>query len=303
MEKSKSAPRGERTEQLFATPEDENQNEWHGTSSQGAAWNVCQGSAGEVLKRVPEASVHCAVTSPPYYWLRDYQVDGQIGLEDTVEEYVSSIADVMDGVKAALRNDGLLFLNLGDTYYSGKGKSHGTDRKSNKRRFGLRAVDKSGGMGIGLQRKSLIGIPWRVATELSERGWVLRSSIIWHRENCLPESVSDRPSRSYEYVFMFAKGRKYHFDKQPLIDQKVEQDMWTIAARPRTGNGLDTAPYPDELVTRCLEIGCPRGGTVLDPFLGSGTTARVAVARGHPAIGIELNRDFCLYSVRQLRAL
>ncbi len=279
--------------------EDEN-TQWHGRSSQGGRWSIYQGSSAEVLSELEEASVHCAVTSPPYYWLRDYGVAGQIGLEDTVQGYVDSVADVMDEVKKVLRPDGLLFLNLGDTYYSGKGKSHGTDRKSNKRRFGLRAVDKSGGLGIGLQRKSIIGIPWRVAIEMSVRGWVLRSSIIWHRENCLPEAVSDRPSRSYEYVFMFAKDRRYYFNKQPLIEKKIEEDMWTIPARPRTGNGLDTAPYPEELVRRCLQIGCPPRGVVLDPFLGSGTTMRVALSLGHSAIGIDLKREFALYAVGQV---
>lgn len=277
--------------------------EWHGHSLSQLKWSIYQGDSGQVISSLPEASVNCVVTSPPYFWLRDYGVDGQIGLEDTVDEYVNSIANTMDAIKRVLRPDGVLFVNLGDTYYSGKGMSHGSDRKSNKRRFGLRAVDKSGGMGIGLQRKSLIGMPWRVAIEMASRGWVLRSPIIWHRENCLPEYVSDRPSRSYEYLFMFAKNRKYYFNKQPLIDQKVEEDMWTIAARPKGGVGLDTAPYPDELVARCLQVGCPPGGVVLDPFVGSGTTARVAISMGHPAIGIDLNREFCLHSVNELRKL
>lgn len=288
---------------LFDDTESAGQIVWHGMSSRRAQWSIYHGSAESVLEKLPKASVHCAVTSPPYYWLRDYGVDGQIGLEETVAGYVESICIVMDAVRRVLRQDGLLFLNLGDTYYSGKGKSHGLDRKSNKRRFGLRAVDRSGGLGIGLQRKSAIGVPWRVAIAMSARGWVLRSPIIWHRENCLPESVADRPSRSYEHLFMFAQDRKYFFNKQPLIDQKVEEDMWTIAARPKTGNGLDTAPYPDELVKRCLEIGCPDGGVVLDPFVGSGTTTRVAVSMGRPSIGIDLNREFCLYSANQLRQL
>jgi DNA modification methylase len=288
---------------LFPATDVDVATEWHGSAHNGAEWSIYQGNSAEVLQRVKQESVSCAVTSPPYFWLRDYDVAGQIGLEETVRQYVESIADVMDGVRNALREDGLLFLNLGDTYYSGKGKSHGTDRKSNKRRFGLRAVDKSGGLGIGLQRKSMIGIPWRVAIELATRGWVVRSSIIWHRENCLPEAVSDRPSRSYEYVFMLAKSRRYYFNKKKLIDQKIEEDMWTIPARPRNGTGLDTAPFPDELVRRCLQIGCRPKGTVLDPFVGSGTTARVAVTMGHSAIGIDLNREFALYSSRQLRAL
>jgi len=288
---------------LFADKADIQKNEWHGTSSRGSKWTIYHGDSKYVLRSLQSDSINCTVTSPPYYWLRDYGVPGQIGLEESVGGYVESLSDVMDEVKRALRPDGLLFLNLGDTYYSGKGKSHGKDRKSNKRRFGLRAVDKSGGLGIGLQRKSVIGIPWRAAIEMCRRGWVLRSTIIWHRAKCLPEAVHDRPSRSYEYVLMFAKERKYYFNKQPLVDQKIEEDMWTIPARPGATNGLDTAPYPDELVRRCLQVGCPGGGTVLDPFLGSGTTVRVAVSMNYSAIGIDLKREFATYAARQLRAL
>ena len=269
---------------------------WEGLTSTGAKWEIYNGDSAQIIKDLPSGSIDCAITSPPYFWLRDYGVDGQIGLEDSVQEYVDAIADVMDTVKEALNPEGTLFMNIGDTYYSGKGQSQGKDRKSNKRRFGLRAVDKSGGMGIGLQRKSMIGIPWRVAIEMATRGWVIRSSIIWHREKCLPESVKDRPSRSYEYVFMFVKSRKYYFNKQELIEQKVEEDMWTIPARPKSGGGLDTAPYPDALVERCLKIGCKPNGTVLDPFLGSGTTCRVAAQMGYSSIGIDLNHEFCEYS-------
>lgn len=275
---------------------------WSGTSIDSIPWAIHEGEARDVLKRFPSESVDCVVTSPPYFWLRNYGIDGQIGLEDTIEEYVGAVCAVMAEVRRVLSRRGVLFLNIGDTYYSGKGASQGRDKKSAKRRFGLRAVDKSGGMGIGLQRKSLIGIPWRVALELISNGWALRSPIIWHRENCLPEHVRDRPSRSYEYVFMLTKDRRYYFNKQPLIDQKVEEDMWTIAAKPRV-NRLDTAPYPDELVRRCLEIGCPPGGVVLDPFLGSGTTVRVALEMGHPAVGIELNGEFCQYAAEQVRSL
>lgn len=277
--------------------------EWHGQTPDSLNWSIFQGQALEVIKKLPNESVNCIVTSPPYFWLRDYGMDGQIGMEDTVEGYISAISDVMDEAQRVLHKHGLLFLNIGDTYYSGKGMSHGKDQKSNKRRFGLRAVDKSGGLGIDLQRKSAIGMPWRVAIEMASRKWVLRSSIIWHRENCLPEYVRDRPSRSYEYVYMFAKSRKYFFNKQPLVDQKVEEDMWTISARPKSNNGIDTASFPDELVKRCLEIGCEPGGVVLDPFLGAGTTARVALKMGFSAIGIELNKAFCDYVVESLKVI
>ena len=273
------------------------QGNWKGTS-----WNVHQGDARETLTTLPPASFNCVVTSPPYYWLRDYGVEEQIGQEDTVQEYVEALALVMDEVYRVLRQDGVLFLNLGDTYYSGKGASQGKDIKSNKRRFGLRAVDKSGGLGVGLQRKSLIGIPWRVVTAMIARGWVLRSAIIWHRDRILPEAVKDRPRRSYEYVFMLVKDRKYFFNRQPLIDKNIDEDVWTIAARPKATIGIDTAPYPDELVERCLAIGCPPGGTVLDCFAGGGTTLRVAVESGRPATGIELNPAFCQYMVSQLKS-
>lgn len=277
---------------------------WSGTSrATGAEWKVYLGDALSVLKRLPEKHFDCAITSPPYYWLRDYGVDGQIGHEETVTDYVKAMADVMDEVRRVLKDQGLLFLNIGDTYYSGKGKSHGVDPKSTKRRFGLRAVDKSGGVGIGIRPKSVIGIPWRVATEMSTRKWVLRSAVIWHRKHALIEAVKDRPRRSYENVFMFAKDRRYFFNREALRDVVVEEDVWTIPARPKPTNGIDTAPFPDELVERCLEMGCPARGSVLDCFAGSGTTVRVAVASGRPAVGIDLNPDFCQYMVEQLRRM
>src|ERR687886_819678 len=274
-------------------------NRWDSVTSSGIEWSVFEGNAYSVLIDLPSNTFSCVITSPPYYWLRDYKVEKQIGQEDTVEGYVNVIASVMDEVKRVLKDDGVLFLNLGDTYYSGKGESQGKDRKSSKRRFGLRAVDKSGGLGIGLRPKTVIGIPWRVAIEMTMRGWVLRSPIVWHREHCLPESVKDRPRRSYEYVFMFTKNRRYYFNRTVLEKEEVE-DMWTIAARPKPTNGIDTAPFPDELVQRCLDIGCPPDGAVLDPFAGSGTTLRVAIQSGHSAIGIDINPHFCGYIVNTL---
>lgn len=278
-------------------------NDWHGRTSQGINWHVYLGDASQILANLDDKSFHCVITSPPYYNLRDYSVEGQIGREETVQEYVNAIAEVMGQVYRVLKQDGVLFLNIGDTYYSGKGKSHGKDPKSKKRRFGLRPVDKSGGVGLGIRQKSIIGIPWRVAIEMSTRGWILRSPIIWHRKGRLHETVVDRPRRSYEYVFMFVKNRKYFFNRQPLIDQKVEEDMWTIVARPKPTNGIDTAPFPDQLVTRCLEIGCPEGGAVLDPFAGAGTTLRVAVLSGRAATGIDLNPAFCEYMCTELSRL
>jgi len=274
---------------------------WTGTADTGARWDVYCGDAKTVLKKLDKETFSCVVTSPPYYSLRDYGVANQIGKEETVQEYVGVIADAMDEVYRVLSRDGLLFLNLGDTYYSGKGESQGIDRKSTKRRFGLRAVDKSGGLGIGIKPKSIIGIPWRVALEMAKRHWVLRSSIIWHRKDSLPEAVKDRPRRSYEHVFMFAKDRKYYFNRQAVLNIEVGEDVWTISARPKSTNGLDTAPFPDELVERCLDLGCPPSGSVLDPFAGGGTTLRVAVTSGRSATAIELNPSFCKYMVSKAK--
>ena len=281
---------------------DENHSGWSGTY-RDRRWAIYCGSALTILERMPSDAVDCIVTSPPYFWLRDYGVPGQLGLEATVHDYVTALAAVMHEAKRILAPTGVAFLNIGDTFYSGKGKSQGRDSKSKKRRFGLRAVDKSGGLGLGLQRKSLIGIPWRVALKLASEGWVLRSPVIWHRKNRLPEYVLDRPGRSYEYIFMMVKSRRYYFNKQALIDRKVEEDMWTIAAQPKSTNGLDTAPFPDELVECCLDAGCHPKGIVLDPFVGSGTTVRVAMANGRSGVGVDLNRTFCLHAVKSLGEL
>ena len=261
------------------------------------------GQASVALKELESSSVDCVVTSPPYYCLRDYNVEGQIGLEDTVQDYVEAVCEVMSEVQRVLKPTGTVFLNLGDTYYSGKGKSPGVDRKSSKRRFGLRAVDKSGGLGIGLQRKSIIGVPWRVAIKLCEQGWILRSPIIWHREKSLPEHVRDRPARGYEYIFLFAKSRHYYFNKEALPKDGTSEDVWSIPARVKPNGAKDTAPFPEQLVNQCLSVGCPPNGVVLDPFCGSGTTMRVALKLGNPAIGIELNRSFCMHIIEDLGSL
>jgi len=277
--------------------------EWSGTTSIKRKWTLFCGNSLDVLTQMQSESVNCVITSPPYYSLRDYKINGQIGLEETVEEYIDALYNIFNEVYRILQTDGLFFLNIGDTYYSGKGKSHGVDPKSRKRRFGLRPVDKSGGLGLKLQRKSIIGIPWRVAIEMMSHKWILRTPIIWHRAKALPEAVKDRPRRSYEYVFMFAKDRHYYFNRQPLKDKDFDEDVWTIFARPKINGSIETAPFPDELVSRCLDIGCRSDGIVLDPFVGSGTTMRVALQSGRDAVGIDLSPDFCNYTLSELRKL
>jgi len=272
--------------------------DWRGHTRSGVEWNVHRGDAAHVLATFPRDHFDCVVTSPPYYWQRDYGVSGQIGQERTIQAYVDAIAGVMDQVRRTLARDGLLFLNLGDTYYSAKGQPKGVDRKSGARRFGLRAVDTS---GLGVPRKTIIGIPWRVALEMISRDWVLRCPIVWRREGNLPEpTAKDRPWRTYEMVFMFSRSPRYHFSREPL---DKDEDVWSISARPRSTNGLHSAAFPETLVERCLQVGCPKGGKVLDPFAGSGTVLRVALRSGRPATGIDLSEPFCDYIVKDLNRL
>jgi DNA modification methylase len=271
---------------------------WQGSSDCGASWQVLNGDARVVLAGLEADSFRCVVTSPPYFWQRDYDVEGQIGLESSVEAYVNAICDVMAEVRRVLNKRGLLFLNLGDTYYSGRGQPHGTDRKHGGRRLKvIRVVDAS---GLGIPKKTAIGIPWRVAIAMIDSGWTLRSPIIWQRTKCLPEAnVKDRPWRTYETVFMFSKSRTYDFSRRALEADRVE-DVWSIPSRSEVGR-QHPAAFPPELVGRCLRLGNPKGGLVLDPFAGSGTVLKVAGEMGLASVGVELNKRYCLSMVADLK--
>ncbi|WP_184145977.1 DNA methyltransferase [Amaricoccus macauensis] len=251
------------------------------------------------LRSLPSNFVHTAVTSPAYFWQRDYECEGQIGHEATIEEYVQALVEPFKELKRVLRPDGVFFLNIGDAYYNAKGRPHGRDRKNSGRQLArekLRAVD---GPGLGLPRKSLIGLPWRVATAMQSTGWTLRSAVIWERPGSLGEPTAhDRPHRTYENVFIFSKGPKYYFNRAVLGG---EEDIWRIAARPENPHS-HCAPFPTELVDRCLACGCPEEGTVLDPFLGSGTTAISALRSGRSVVGIELNSKYCSEAEQRIGA-
>ncbi|OZD12017.1 site-specific DNA-methyltransferase [Rhodococcus sp. 06-156-3C] len=261
-----------------------------GERENGTTWQILQGDCRTELAGLEPSSVDCVVTSPPYYWQRDYEVAGQFGLEPSIDGFVTNLREAFAALKPALKDSGTVFLNLGDTYYSAKGRPHGKDDKHRSRRLpGLRAVD---GPGLGLPRKSLIGIPWRVALALQQDGWTLRSTIIWVRKSAIPEPTSkDRPWRKYEHVFLFSKSTKYFFDREGLDG---EEDVWFIEPDRRSlARGTHYAPYPRKLVERCINAGCPEGGVVLDPFVGGGTTMYVADEMGRSSIGVELNPDFC----------
>lgn len=258
-------------------------------SLNGSQLGLIWGDALECLKRLPSDTFNTVVTSPPYYWARDYDVDGQIGHEDSVEDFIERLCCVFDEVMRVLHPEGVLYLNIGDTYYSGNGQPKGSDDRSPSRNFmrkKMRAVDRS---GWDIPKKSLIGIPWQLALAMQKRGWTIRSSIVWNRVNAFVEPTAlDRPYRQHENIFLFSKSRFYSYDRSQL---NGDEDVWTIPID-RVKRIGHSAAFPSELVKRCILTGSPRGGYVLDPFSGSGTTLDVAAQLGRHAVGIELNKSY-----------
>lgn len=290
-------------------------------------WSVLTGDARETLRTVPDATAQTCVTSPPYYGLRDYGVTGQIGQEESPAQYVAAMVAVMREVRRVLRDDGTLWLNVGDSYAGGSsvgtprvgivpgsgGKLHGRNRN------GIGSVD-------GAKPKDLLGIPWRLAFALQDDGWYLRSDIVWAKPNPMPESVTDRPTRAHEYVFLLTKRARYFYDAKAIREggsgrasgkhtpdktgaglgfevrggfHKVgnvewhtrnARDVWTIAPEPYSGAHFATMPL--ELATRCILAGSRAGDLVLDPFGGAGTTALAALQHGREALLCELNPDY-----------
>jgi DNA modification methylase len=263
-------------------------------------WALIKGDAAKILKSLPDGVVDCVVTSPPYYWQRDYRVRGQIGHEETVEAYVNALVATFREVRRALKPHGVMFLVMGDTYYSGKGQPQGWDPKHRSRavsRNKYRAVDRP---GFGLPKKSLIGVPWRVALALVGDGWILRSAVTWKKPKPLAEpNALDRPWRGAELIFIFARSGRYYFRRDGLSG---EEDVWEIGA-PSQNGWKHAAPFPETLVERCLACGCPTSGIVLDPFVGSGTTLKVAISTGRPPIGIDLNPAYIRMAKRRVRSI
>jgi DNA modification methylase len=291
-----------------------------------------EGDCMPSLREIPTASVHCCVTSPPYYGLRDYGHAGQIGLEDTPEKYVDRLVDVFREVRRALRDDGTLWLNLGDSYagswgaqsreHAGKHSSNVSAISANQVRAAQRKQKNTGSIpaGSGLKPKDLIGAPWAVAFALRADGWYLRQDIIWHKPNPMPESVRDRCVKAHEYLFLLSKSARYHFDHEAIVEpaayagqrrggstRRYEQNAAGMdkkvydkrtrrsvwSINPSSCHGAHFAVFPQELVRPCILAGCPAGGIVLDPFAGSGTTALVSMAEGRNTVLCELNPDYC----------
>jgi DNA modification methylase len=306
------------------------------------------------MRTLPDASVHCCVTSPPYWGLRDYGHDGQIGLEATPEAYVARMVEVFREVRRVLRDDGTCWVNLGDSYCGGggyapnapcnqrraEGESWGAMNAFSVREGEARKKARPGYTPPGLKAKDLVGIPWRVAFALQADGWWLRQDIIWHKPNPMPESVRDRCTKAHEYVFLLTKSERYYYDAKAVSEKSINdgkivrlsekslskaqaagrgvkpsgnalaesvtvkparnrRSVWTITTKPYSGAHF--AVMPDELVEPCIKAGCPEGGTVLDPFAGSGTTLAVAAELGRSGIGCELNPEYIALAERRIK--
>jgi DNA modification methylase len=301
-------------------------------------WRVLVGDVRDKLAELPAGSVQCCVTSPPYFGLRDYGVAGQIGLERTPAEFVAEMVNLFRLVRDAMREDGTLWLNLGDSYAGSSALT--TNAKALKGKQGT----SRGTHGViaprdwdGLKAKDLSGIPWRVALALQADGWYLRSDIIWHKPNPMPESVTDRPTKSHEYVFLLTKAERYYYDAEAIAEEGIKpagangsfgnKDAAARRVSELTGNmrngveylvngkrnarsvwTINTAPYPEAhfatfpeaLPERCIKAGSKEGDTVLDPFCGSGTTGAVSMRLGRNFVGIELNPAYAELSRKRI---
>ena len=246
--------------------------------------------------------------------------DSQLGLEDTPEAFVENLVKVFREVKRVLRDDGTVWLNLGDTYNAARNGGHAGGSKQNHKKY----LQRSGANVVGLKPKDLIGIPWRVAFALQQDGWYLRQDIIWHKPNPMPESVTDRCTKAHEYIFLLSKSPKYYFDNEAIketvkkdwgtrdrtkgkyhnegtglqphsgltksYDKRNRRSVWTVTTKPF--KGAHFATFPMDLIEPCVLAGCPEGGTVLDPFSGSGTTGIVAVNHNRNSVLLELNQEY-----------
>lgn len=285
------------------------------------------GDSLDVLSGMADESVDCCITSPPYWGLRDYGCDNQLGLEKTPEEYVANMVQLFREVRRVLKKDGVLWLNLGDSYASGKsrysskpqtisGKSHDEPSNGNKPDLYYHPY---------LKDKDLVGIPWRVAFALQADGWWLRQDIIWHKPNPMPESVKDRCTKSHEYIFMLTKSARYYFDSEAIKENtdsvctrkrasafrqqeespndtittigRNKRSVWTVTTKPY--KEAHFATYPPDLILPCVKAAKP-DAVILDPFFGSGTTGLVAVQNGRRYIGIDLNSEYCAIAAKRI---
>ena len=270
------------------------------------------GDAKQEAVNLQPASIQTIITSPPYFGLRDYGISNQIGAEKTPRDFINNLVAVFQALRPALKEDGVLWVNLGDSYAKTQSNNGGYSKSSRLAGFTsantkARIANESGKrwkIDAGRPNKSLLGIPWQFAFAMQDAGWLLRNDIIWHKQNRMPESVTDRFSVKHEHIFMFTKHASYKFYldavREPHLtceiyegrneDGKNAGDVWTLNSTPFPGAHFAT--FPRELPRRCIQAGCRPGGVVLDPFSGSGTTGEQALLLGRRYIGIDVNSDY-----------
>lgn len=238
------------------------------------------------LQKLPSESVQCIITSPPYWGLRDYGIEGQIGLEEKLQQYINKLVAVFSEAKRVLKSDGIFWLNIGDGYTSGNRGYRAPDKKNKARAMSVRPDTPE-----GLKPKDLLGIPWRLALALQADGWYLRSDIIWNKPNAMPESVKDRPTRSHEYIFMFTKKEKYYYDYQAIKENgRNRRTVWNVNTMPFPEAHFAT--FPPALIEPCVLASTVEDNFVLDPFFGSGTVGVVCKKWKRNFVGIELNKEY-----------
>ena len=252
------------------------------------------GDCRETLSQIDE-KVRMCVTSPPYYGLRNYgDESNQIGQEDTPEEYIQNLVDIFRSVRNCLSDDGTLWVNIGDSYYNyrpGKGQALVQQSVSKSKQDLPEKCARRGNKLEGLKEKDLIGIPWMLAFALRADGWYLRQDIIWHKSNPMPESVRDRCTKSHEYMFLLSKSQNYYFDVDVIKEPtRRKRSVWNVSTKPYKGSHF--AVFPPELITPCILASSEENDIILDPFIGSGTTAMVAKELGRYYIGCELHEDY-----------
>jgi len=293
---------------------------------------VCSDALG-ALKKLPDGSVHCCVTSPPYYALRDYGVEGQIGLEKTPCDYIQKLVAIFREVKRVLRDDGTLWVNIGDGY-AGSGKGAWLNKKVQKEVY-IPDPDspqcKVPKTWRGIKAKDLIGIPWTLAFALRDDGWYLRQDLVWYKPNAMPEPVKDRCTKSHEYIFLLSKSPKYYFDSNATKEMAVQKDrvrndrigvnkegiynpgnriftgsetrnkrdVWIVNTKPH--KGAHFAVFPEKLILPCILSGVPENGVVLDPFMGSGTVGVVAIKNKRDFIGVDINPAYVKMAKKRIK--
>lgn len=299
---------------------------------------ILVGDVMDMLATLPANHVDCVVTSPPYWGLRDYGAEGQIGLEKTPELFIGHMRMVFEQVRRVLKPEGTLWLNLGDSYSNatvGKRSGGTLNQWKNGGRRDPNVNEPSTQRSAGMPSKNLMGIPWRMALALQSDGWFLRQDIIWHKPNPMPESVRDRCTKAHEYIFLLAKSERYYFDHQVIKEKakpgvkpagnKVQpnqgrlikegwsldparsvpeyrnkRSVWSVTTKPF--KGAHFATFPPGLIEPCILAGCPPDGIVLDPFFGAGTTGVVAKKHGRRWIGIEINEAYAKLAQERLGA-